>query len=177
MEKSMETKVAETILQRPEEIQIGERTYRVAPPSVATLILASEVASRMPQVKMNPEDAMNETLANARFCRPLGEFVAVLILGAKGIKEEREIEEKIHREWYKRRWRRKGEKKLVEVDVKAELADYLLKELSPRELYELTASLLQRMQVGDFFGLTTFLIETNLTRPTKVVSETTASGR
>lgn len=57
------------------------------------------------------------------------------------------------------------------VDRKAELAKTLLEELTPRDLHNLTAQLLQRMQLADFFGLTTFLIEINLTRPTREVVE------
>lgn len=174
MEK-IEKKVADAILQQPMEVSVGDRVYSVAPPSVATLILASEAASRMPQVRLNPDDIVNETLATARFCRPLGEFVAILILGAKGIRAQREIVTENARKWYGCPWRKKTYK-VVEVDAKEELAEMLRTELTPKEFYELTAQLLQRMQVGDFFGLTTFLIETNLTRTTKV-EETTASGR
>ena len=170
----IEKKVADAILQQPLEVNIGDRVYSVAPPSVATLILASEAASRMPQVKLDKDNIMNETLAAARFCRPLGEFVAVLILGAKGIREQRENAENA-RKRHGFPWRRKADKAAV-ADAKEELVEMLLNELSPTELYELTLQLLQRMQVADFFGLTTFLIETNLTRTTKV-DETTASGR
>lgn len=172
--ENVEKKVADAILQQPLEVNIGDRVYSVAPPSVATLILASEAVSRMPHIRLNKDDIINESLAAARFCRPIGEFVAILILGAKGIREQRETAENA-RKRHGFLWRRKTDK-AIEVDAKEELTEMLLTELSPKELYELTAQLLQRMQVGDFFGLTTFLIETNLTRTTKV-EETTASGR
>ena len=57
------------------------------------------------------------------------------------------------------------------------LAGRLLDFFSPRDLYSLIARLIGRQQIGDFFGLTTFLNDLNLTRPTKVVTEATPSGR
>lgn len=62
-------------------------------------------------------------------------------------------------------------------DRKAELAKELLENLTPSELYSLTATILQRMNLTDFFGLTTFLIEINLMRQTKVGTEATAFGQ
>jgi hypothetical protein len=63
------------------------------------------------------------------------------------------------------------------IDRKAELAQELLEELTPAELYDLTVTVLQRMNLTDFFGLTTFLIEINLMRQTKVETEATAPGQ
>lgn len=178
MERNIESKVAAAILQQPMEVTVGEQVYQVAPPSVATLILASEAAGRMPQISLNPEKIIDETLSVAKYCRPMGEFVAILILGAKCLKEEhtKEIEEERERRVFGFRCGYKKVRRRERVDIKRALADRLLEELSPRELYELTARLLQQMQIGDFFGISTFLIETNLLRPKKV-EETTAYGR
>nr|UWG77753.1 MAG: hypothetical protein [Bacteriophage sp.] len=63
------------------------------------------------------------------------------------------------------------------IDRKAELAQELLEELTPAELYDLTVTVLQRMNLTDFFGLTTFLIEINLMRQTKVETEATVPGQ
>ena len=62
------------------------------------------------------------------------------------------------------------------VDHKAALAKSLLEDMTPKELHNLAARLLQRSQVADFFGLTTFLSEINLLRQTREVG-TTASGQ
>lgn len=177
MSENIETKVARTILQEPEEITVGDTVYKAAPPSTATLILMSEAAARMPQDKLDPQRIVDETLAIAKYCRPIGEFAAILILGAKGLTERRKvrtIEEK-RRLWGLIRYKKETEREIV-TDRKAELAKALLEDLSPRELHNLTARLLSRMQVADFFGLTTFLIETNLLRQTREVG-TTASGQ
>ncbi len=176
-EKTIERKVADAILQQPIQVEAGGKIYDVAPPSVATLILASEAAARMPQMKLDKDRIIEDTLAVARYCRPIGEFAAILILGAKRLKDTREIEERTPRRVLGFiRCGHRTIKRRVEYDAKAELAERLLEDLSPKDLYQLIARMLQQMQVGDFFGVTTFLTEINLIRPTKV-EETTASGR
>lgn len=185
MTENIETKVARTILQEPEKITVGDTVYQVAPPSTATLILLSETAARMPQDKLDPERIVDETLSIAKHCRPIGEFAAILILGAKGLTETRKAVKTVEKTVYEpclfgllKRPRVIAETVEEEdvIDRKAELAKTLLEELPPRELHNLTARLLQRMQIADFFGLTTFLIEINLLRQTREVG-TTASGQ
>lgn len=177
MQENIETKVAKTVLQQPEEVIIGDTVYQVAPPSSATLILMSEAASRMPQVKLDADRIVDEVLAMAQDCRPMGEFVAIMILGAKNLTERKKVPVKTE----KRRFF--GLVKFVKeheadkvIDQKTILAKKLLEDIEPRELHSLAARLLQRMQIADFFGLTTFLIETNLLRQTREVV-TTASGQ
>lgn len=185
MSENIETNVAKTVLQQPEEITVGDTVYRVAPPSAATLILVSEVAARMPQIKLDPERIVDEVLSIARECRPMGEFVAILILGAKGLSETRKVVRTVEKTVYepclfgllkRPRVITEAVEEEVVIDRKEQLAKALLEDLSPRELHNLTARLLTRMQVADFFGLTTFLIETNLLRQTREVG-TTASGQ
>ena len=45
MAQTIEAKTAQTVLQEPKEIKIGEKIYSVAPPSLGTLILVSEAVS------------------------------------------------------------------------------------------------------------------------------------
>lgn len=175
-QQNIESAVAAAILQQPIEVNVGGEVYNVAPPSVATLILASEAAARMPHMKLDDNRIIEETLASARYCRPIGEFAAILILGAKGLKGTKEIEERSPRRILGIRFGHRTVTRRVEYDAKQELAERLMEDLTPKELYQLIARMLQKMQVGDFFGVTTFLTEINLIRPTKV-EETTASGR
>ncbi len=170
MEQKTEKKVAQEILQQPQTVVAGAYTYKVYPPSCATLILASAAIADLPQVKLDEKHIAEETLYIAKDCRPIGEIVAILLLGAKRIEADREAGNRITRA-FRRLFgmRRKSEKD--------ELADKLLRELTPRQLYTLMTQLLQRMQLGDFFALTTFLQGLSLTRTTKVESETTASGQ
>lgn len=169
MTETIEKKVVDAILQQPMEVVIGDRTYNAAPASVATLILVSEAVSRLPQGALDNEKVMEEVLANANLCRPLGEVAAILILGAKGITETIKVHQKQKKRYL---WGLLSRTVSVEVeqtiDRKGELTDLLLDSLSPKELNNLCARLLARMQVADFFALTTFLTEINLLRRTKV---------
>ena len=164
----IEKRVSETILQKDKIIKVLGESYKVAPPSTATLILVSEELANAPDIPKTEDNTkvLQWVLANARHCRFLGDVVSILILGAKRIKVPREkIETKLFGLI----------KKKVLVDEKKELATKLLLEYSSKELYELASSLLERMEVGSFFGITTFLMEVNLLKPKKVV--TTQSGQ
>ncbi len=164
--KTIEQRTAEAVLQKPKEVVIRDRTYTIAPPSIATLILASEAVSRLPSLKLDPDAVVEEVLRNARDCGAIGEFAAILILGAKRI--GRGGDPAAGRRGL---FRRRGREKEA-------LARELLEDLSPREMYKLLTEALVEMQLQDFFGLTTFLTEINLTRPTrKVGTGATASGQ
>lgn len=171
-------KVSETILQQTVEISVGRKKYVQAPPSAATLILASEAIARLPQVVLDPNRVVEECLSVAKDCRSLGEIAAILILGAKHLTETVKVPQTQEKRYL---WGIIKHKKVIEIekviDRKAELAKELLENIAPRKLNVLVASLLQKMDLGDFFGLTTFLVEINLLRPTKVENETTACGQ
>lgn len=173
--KTIEQEVADTILQREETIQVGKHKYTIAPPSVATLVLASEIISRMPHLKMDETKVIEDSLAIAKDCKELGILAATLVLGAKHVNDivcKFEIQLKFYLfGLFHTKRRRTIERKHIEV-----LAEELMEDLTPRELQSLVAQILQRMQVGDFFALTTFLTEISLTRPTKVGTKATASG-
>ncbi|MDR0429367.1 MAG: hypothetical protein LBH58_02670 [Tannerellaceae bacterium] len=145
MKQTVETKVAETILQKNKEVVIGNETRQVAPPSVATLILASEAISQLPQVNVDSENIASESLYIAKDCRVLGDIVAILILGAKNLQGTRMVTKK-------RLWGIIKERREEIVDNKAILSKKILHELSPRQLNELLAELLQSMEIA-FFSL------------------------
>lgn len=171
-----ESRTAQTLLQQTLEVKVGNKTYHAAPPSVATLVLASEVVARLPHITMDEQRITEETLAVAKDCRELGELGAILILGAKHINDLEvrcQTREKRHLWGLFKTRRTTG----VTKTAKEWLAQELMEELSPRELQNAMARLIAQMQVGDFFALTTFLTEINLIRPTKVETEATASGR
>ena len=169
MKKTIEQKVGDAVLQRPKEININGRHFTVAPPSVSTLILVSEAISLLPQVQLDKAKIVEEVLFVAKDCRILGDIAAILILGAKGLKETVTTR--------KKRFLGLFTRSITEtVDRKAELSKWLLEELDTAQLNKLIFELLKDFNLGDFFGTTTFLIEINLLRPTKVV-ETTASGQ
>lgn len=171
MEKTVEQKVAETILQEWETVKVAGKSYRVAPPTVATLIRVSAEVSRLPvrEETDGETDILPYVLRTARDCGALGDIAAVLILGARGLERRRRVVCKRFGGLIRRRvWQTQ--------DCKGELARELLESCSPRELGMLVARLLGKMEVAAFFGLTVSLAEVNLTRPTKE-TVTTASGR
>ena len=170
-QQTIEQRVGATLLQQSRQIEVAGKTYSVAPPTIATLILASEAISLLPQERLDDEHIVEETLRIAKDCRALGDILAILILGAKGLTEERTTEERTLFGLYRRRTTRT-------IDRKRELADELLEALAPRDLYRLISELLRKMQLGDFFGATTSLLEVKLTKATRGVgTETTARGR
>lgn len=170
MEKDkVEQQAAETLLQKGVDVQVGDTIYTAAPASFATLVLVSELVSQLPTVQMNEENIFTESLCIAKDCRLVGDVAAVLILGAKGLKETREVVENLlFGLWHKKR--------KVVIDRQKELADELLKELSPSKLNALLTTLLKSMEIEHFFGLTTSLLEINLLRRTREVT-TIASGQ
>lgn len=169
MTKTIEQRVGEAVLQTPREIKVANRTFIVAPPSVATLLLVSEGISLLPQVSLDKDRIVEEVLFVAKDCRVLGDIVATLILGSKHLTEAVSVEKKRFFGLFKNT-------STKTIDRKAELSEWLLRELAPAELHKLFIDLIKDFQLGDFFGLTTFLIGINLLRPTKVV-ETTAFGQ
>lgn len=164
MNKTIEQTVAETILEQPFEVKVGEKSYQVASTSTATLILVSEAISQLPHIALDTEKVVEETLSVAKDCRILGDIAAILILGAKKkvpqIKEKRYMCGLIRRPY--------TVEVEITIDKKAELAKELLEDVSPRELNLIVSQILSRMQIADFFGLTTFLAELNLLHPRKV---------
>lgn len=170
-----EQRVADTILQEPTIIKVGGKEYPVAPPSTATLILASASVSHLPRITLDESHLVQDVLASAKDCAAIGDIIAVMILGAKHVKDEVvHIEERTKRYLFGLFKR----KKRVEVreSKREQLSRELLENLSPRQLQTALAQILGTLEVGDFFGLTTFLLEVNTTRPTKVVNQT-ASGQ
>lgn len=172
--RTLEQKAADTILQKAAKVTIGGKEYEAAPPSIATLILVSEAVSRLPQRQLDKNALVSECLGVAKYCKPLGDIAAVLVLGARTYREKIETPQTA-RKW--RFWQRSGRKQTKHRTQGEVLAQEILETYSPHKLYDLIAMLLQRMDLADFFALTTFLTEVNLLRETKVETKMTASGR
>lgn len=175
MKQTLESKTADTILQDPISIEIGGRRYDVAPPSIATLVLVSKEISTLPDAQLDDtERLMQDTLSVAKDCNAIGNIAAVLVLGAKGCKTKKRIVPR--RKKYSFFWGLLHFSRQVQVEEeynpKEEFARKLMEDMTPRDVQNLIARILQQMQIGDFFGLTTFLLEVNLTRQTKVDSAT-----
>lgn len=174
--KTIEQKTAETLLQQPEAVAVGGKTYMIAPPSIATLVLASRFIAELPHIRLDQERVLESALAIAKNCESIGDIAAILILGAKRCLEPKTI---IRRASKRVLWGlfHSSSRKAETITRREALARELMENLTPQQMHELIGQALLKMQVGDFFGLTTFLTEINLTKPTKVETEATAPGR
>lgn len=168
MARTIEQMVASAILEKAtDKIEIEGNIYPIADPSIATLILISEIVSTLPIVDKNTpsENVAYSVLHHAKDFRAIGDICAILILGAKGLTEEREIiEEKRLFGLFKHRTIRKET-----VDKQAELSRLILENLSPSKIFDIIVQRLQDMEVGYFFSITTSLSEANLLKATKEV--------
>lgn len=172
--ETIEQKVASAILERPVGVlEIAGKRYEIAAPSISTLILVSEIVSTLPIVRNVPKEEIPAVVLNvAKDYGRLGDIVAVLILGRKGLTEEREVEVTRERRFLFGLIRRKVKaKERVTVDRKAELAQIILDEVRPSVLFSVIVRRLRDMEIGDFFGITTSLSEANLLKPTAEVED------
>lgn len=169
MDNTIENKVAAAILEKDiAEMEIEGKTYKIAPPSIATLILVSEIISHFPIVedKVPKEKVLYYVLHYAKHFNALGEMVAVLILGAKGLTDERI--ETVEKRYLFGLIRRKQERKIV-IDKKTELAKLILENVRPSVLFNVVVKRLNQLEITSFFGITTSLSEANILKPTKEV--------
>lgn len=159
MSAEVQAKVSKTILQQVTEVRLGGKAYRVAPPTVGTLIMVSEIISQLPQEReIRKGREKQDILAGAKDFGLLPEIIAVLVLGAKEINYN-------GRNMLIAKMRRRRYEKLV-----GKIRD----SASPEEIASVTAPMLDSLQLKDFFVVTTFLQGINLTEPTKVENETEA---
>lgn len=177
--KTIQEKVAETMIQVPATIKIGDREYEVAPPTFGTLELVSAKLASVPDIgDLSNESSQAKAVAMLQKARDFGvlpEIFAILILGSKHIRDKEKVVEK----------RRKGgllglfgAKKEVVSEKSAfdRLVQEIRDEVSPAEIAELIPFLIGGLQLTDFFVLTTFLREISVAAPTKVEKKVTARG-
>lgn len=177
---TLEETVAKTILQANttgSTIEIDGCKYEVTEPTPATLMLVSAEVSKMPKVSYNSDNVLYETLRTAKDTTPIiGKVAAILILGAKRIRENRKISYgRQVRKWSWRHFKHYTAWETSEEKTELEyLAEYIAESLTIATLSEFIGKRLGEMQVGDFFGLTTSLSAVNILKPTKEVE--TARG-
>jgi len=152
-----EKKVADALLQREQEITLSGKVYKVAPPSMATLVLVSECLAELPDELFTATgDDVNltiEALRSARYARSIGKAIATLILGAKRIRRDNLLS------WWLRCLKQASRLDRVALKV--------LESYPPSELSSVFLQLVSRMEVGDFFALTAFLQGLRVTQPTR----------
>lgn len=162
---TIERKVADTILQIPQSIEIGGRKYRIANMPFASVVEMSAEVSEIPVSMSESED--NPVVSVLRHGREYGDvprILAVMMVSAVWLLFGR------FGHWV---FRRKVGRKARLLSVRH----------SSRQLNEAAQVLIERSDLADFFALSTFLAGINMTKATKVeteaqtpTTETTASG-
>ena len=77
----MEEKVAQTLLEEPTTIIIGGEAYKVAPPSIITLVRASKYISKIPADSIDKENIFGSIVHKAEDYENIAWAVAVILLG------------------------------------------------------------------------------------------------
>jgi hypothetical protein len=161
--QTMEQKVADAIFQRQKEVIIGEKTYSYPRPSMATLIMASEEISKLPNVKIDENGTVVvEVLKNARHYRRIAKIIAIMLIGAKRLQPSNFFHNLRTRRYLQH------------------ITNKIMTDLTPSEVKSLMLSLLEQVECADFFAVTTFLQGINITKPTREVeskTKTTVSGQ
>lgn len=177
--KTLEQRVVDTLVLGKltgNTLDVGGETYTFADPTPATIMMVSAEVSKMPSIDSNTKNVLYEVLLKAKDARPIGRIAAILLLGAKRIKEGHMVQS-LRRE---KRW---SWRKLRFIDTQVEggskteleyLTDKILEEITTKTLASFIGKRIGEMQVGDFFGLTTSLSAINMIRATKEVE--TAHG-
>ena len=170
-QKTLEQQVVDTILQRKTtSLEIDGRTYEIPAPTPATIMLVSEETSKMPLINKETKSIFLETLRTARDCKAIGRIAAILVLGAKRIRENRQVVISETKKWSWRHFRfTKNQETMSELDF---VAMRIMEDITPATLNETITKRLMEMQLGDFFGLTTSLSEINTLARTKEVEQT-----
>ena len=159
----MEEKVAQTLLEEPTTIIIGGEAYKVAPPSIITLVRASKYISKIPANTIDENNIFGSIVDNAEDYENIAWAVAVILLGNRFTE--------IVRPPFWQFWKQK--KHITQGEV---LANKLTK--APiSELSEAFFKTLGQMDIRSFFVVTTSLKGMMITKPTKEVEiETIVSG-
>ena len=154
---NVQKKVSDTLLEKVQTVTLGNKKYKVPPPTLGTLVMVSEYISTLPEFEMDRGDITRSVIGNAKDTGGIARILAVLILGAKKIMRHPVI----------------GRFRLRRISKR------ILLSASPREMLLAIRSVIYGMELSDFFSLTTFLQGINITEPTKVetTTEATVSGQ
>jgi hypothetical protein len=159
----MEEKVAQTLLEEPTTIIIGGEAYKVAPPSIITLVRASKYISKIPADTIDEEHIFGSIVHKAEDYENIAWAVAVILLGNRFTE--------IVRPPFWHFWKRK--KNITQGEI---LANKLTK-APVSEISEAFFKVIGQMDIRSFFAVSTSLKGMMITKPTKEVeNETIVSG-
>lgn len=176
--KTLEQRVVDTLVLdnlTGRGLNIGGETYIFTDPTPATLMMVSAEVSKMPSIDSHTKNVLYEVLLKAKDARTIGRIAAILLLGAKRIKEGHCVQRlRQERRWSWRKLRFINTQETGNEPELEYLTDKILEEITTKTLAEFIGKRIAEMQVGDFFGLTTSLSAINMIRATKEVE--TAPG-
>ena len=159
----MEEQVAQTLLEEPTTVTIGGEAYKVAPPSIFTLVRASKYISKRPTDTISEGNIFGSIIHNAEEYENIAWAISVIVLG----NDFTEVE--TYPKW--QFWKRK--KSVTKGEI-------LAKKLINTPINEVSSAffkVLGQIDIRAFFVITTSLKGMMITKPTKEVeNETTASG-
>ena len=159
----MEDKVAKTLLEEPTTIIIGGEAYKVAPPSIITLVRASKYISKIPADTIDEEHIFGSIVHKAEDYENIAWAVAVILLGNRFTETVRP------RFW--QFWKRK------ENITQGEILANKLTKAPMSEISEAFFKVIGQMDIRSFFVISTSLKGMMITKPTKEVeNETIVSG-
>lgn len=150
----IESKTAHTVLQDQFKVRVGTEVYRVAPPTLSTLIRVSELIAKLP--KEENQDILVWSLESAKQARLIGDIVATIALGANNLDEEVVRVKSFLGFKYKKKVSLYKEIKGQAISMEYEPLSNLLVGLFKEGL-----------GIDAFFLLTTFLQGQNILKPTK----------
>lgn len=157
----IESKTARTVLQSQFKVRVGTEVYRVAPPTLSTLIRVSELIATLP--KEDGREAVFWALDNAKQAKVIGDIVATIVLGANNLDKEVIRVKSFLGFRYKKK-----------VSLYKEVKEQTIG-MDSASLSNLLAGLLsEALDATAFFLLTTFLRGQNILKRTK---EMTPSGQ
>ena len=167
----LEQRTAETLLQKPLEIVIGDKEYEVAKPTFATLIEVSRYIAKLPKSEsLDKNNVVPFILDNAeKYGNVLAEIAAVMILGAQNIKKVTAKRVKSRFLWFKRY-------ETVQISNVEQLAHEISMNASCEELSIIISQALSHQNIGFFLSTIISLSGANLSEPTKNATEATAHG-
>lgn len=159
----MEEQVAQTLLEEPTTVTIGGEAYKVAPPSIFTLVRASKYISKIPTDTISEGNVFGSIVHNAEGYENIAWAISAIVLG------DNFTEVETYPKW--QFWKRKNN---------VTKGENLVKSLMKAPINEVSTAffkVLGQMDIRAFFVITTSLKGMMITKPTKEVeTETTASG-
>lgn len=163
---NVEEKSAEALLQKPYEVKVGDKTYNVAKPTLATLMEVSRFVSMLPKSIETEQDNIIPCILScaSEYGRVLAKIAAILIIGiGKGDKCP-QIEKNKKITWF---WKKRKSK----VDI---LADEIINSASCEEISSIISGALSYQKIGFFLSTIISLSGANVSSPTK--TEATVRG-